>query len=49
MQPAIDLAREGFPIHPYLFGEMYTFMAPIGRCEQAREMYMPDGRAARLG
>jgi gamma-glutamyltranspeptidase / glutathione hydrolase len=44
MAPAIELARDGFPIHPYLYGEgMYPYMAAIGRSQEAREMYMPDG------
>jgi gamma-glutamyltranspeptidase/glutathione hydrolase len=43
MAPAIEYAREGFEIHPFLYGEMYEMMAKIGRTPEGREMYMPDG------
>jgi gamma-glutamyltranspeptidase / glutathione hydrolase len=49
MAPAIELARDGFPIHPYLFGEMYLFMKAIGRSAQGREIYLPDGPLLGVG
>jgi gamma-glutamyltranspeptidase / glutathione hydrolase len=49
MQPAIDLARNGFPVHPYLFGEMYVYMKSIGRSDQGREIYLPDGPLLGVG
>jgi gamma-glutamyltranspeptidase/glutathione hydrolase len=49
MAPAIELARDGFPVHPYLFGEMYLYMKAIGRSEQGREIYLPDGPLLGVG
>ena len=49
MAPAIELARDGFPIHPYLFGEMYLYMKAIGRSAQGREIYLPDGALLGVG
>lgn len=43
MAPAIALARDGFPVHPFLFGEMFEHAATIGVSEQGREVFMPDG------
>ncbi|KID28355.1 Gamma-glutamyltranspeptidase [Prauserella sp. Am3] len=43
LAPAVQLAHEGFPVHPYLFGELYTHRAELGAHPQAREAYLPHG------
>lgn len=43
MKTAIRYAREGFEIHPFLYGEMFTQLNTIGLTEQGREIYMPKG------
>jgi gamma-glutamyltranspeptidase/glutathione hydrolase len=43
MRHAIELAYEGFPIHPFLYGEMFTMCASLGLTPEGRSMYMPEG------
>lgn len=43
LAPAIDAAREGFAVSPYLFGEMYNARDNLGRNPESREMYFRDG------
>jgi gamma-glutamyltranspeptidase/glutathione hydrolase len=43
LQPGIDLARDGFAVNPYLFGEMYARRAELGAHEQSREVFLPSG------
>ncbi|MHA6627872.1 gamma-glutamyltransferase [Pseudonocardia sichuanensis] len=43
LQPGIELARDGFAVNPYLFGEMYARRAELGAHEQAREAFLPGG------
>jgi gamma-glutamyltranspeptidase/glutathione hydrolase len=43
MAPAIRYAREGFRIHPFLYGEMFSQLATLGVTPQGREIYMPQG------
>lgn len=43
LAPAIDAAREGFAVSPYLFGEMYNARQNLGRNPESREMYFRDG------
>jgi gamma-glutamyltranspeptidase/glutathione hydrolase len=43
MAPAIHFARNGFPIHPFLFGEMFEQLDNIGLTETGRRIYQPDG------
>ncbi len=43
MAAAIEYARDGFEIHPFLYGEMYEQVMMIGRTAEGREMYMPEG------
>lgn len=43
LEPAIDVAREGFAVSPYLFGELYHARENLGRHPQSREMYFRDG------
>lgn len=40
---AIAYARDGFEIHPFLWGEMFTSMNTLGASEQGREIFFPDG------
>lgn len=43
LEPAIDVAREGFAVSPYLFGEMYHARENLGRNSQSREIFFKDG------
>lgn len=43
MSPAIEFAEEGFEVHPFLFGVMFEMVEQIGKTEEGRETYMPDG------
>jgi gamma-glutamyltranspeptidase/glutathione hydrolase len=43
MAPAIRYAREGFPIHPFLYGLMFTQMEDLGATEDGRKVYFPQG------
>ncbi len=43
LAPSIRLAREGFPIHPFLYGEMFAQLDSIGLTEAGRRIFMPDG------
>lgn len=40
---AIAYARDGFEIHPFLWGEMFVETNMIGRSEQGREIFFPAG------
>ncbi|MGE0555921.1 MAG: gamma-glutamyltransferase [Gemmatimonadales bacterium] len=42
MAPAIRHAREGFPIHPFLYGIMYEQMEHLGAVEEGRAVYFPE-------
>ncbi|MEO8450796.1 MAG: gamma-glutamyltransferase, partial [Gemmatimonadota bacterium] len=43
VRPAIDMARNGFTIHPFLFGEMFSQLDTIGVTPEGRRIYMPEG------
>ena len=43
VEPAIGLARDGFPVHPFLWGYAFTQCALIGRSDTGRAMFFPDG------
>lgn len=43
LEPAIDVAREGFAVSPYLFGEMYGARENLGRHAQSREIFFREG------
>ncbi|MEV5300960.1 gamma-glutamyltransferase [Amycolatopsis methanolica] len=43
LRDAIQVARDGFAVNPYLFGEMYAHRAELGCHEQAREAFLPGG------
>lgn len=40
---AIEYARDGFEIHPFLWGEMFSSMNMLGRSDQGREIFFPTG------
>lgn len=41
--PAVKLAREGFPIYPFLYGMMFEQAGTIGLTAEGRDVYMPKG------
>jgi gamma-glutamyltranspeptidase/glutathione hydrolase len=43
LRDGIELARDGFEVNPFLFGEMYAHRAELGSHEQGREAFLPDG------
>ena len=43
LAPAIHIAREGFPIYPFLYGMMFEQAARIGLYPEGREIYFRDG------
>ncbi|QIB66982.1 hypothetical protein G3T16_17895 [Kineobactrum salinum] len=49
MAAAIHYAREGFEIHPFLFGEMFVMLEQIGTNPQGREVFMPGRRLVQPG
>jgi len=49
MAPAIHYARNGFEIHPFLWGEMFVEHAGLGVHPEAREMYFDNGRLLNPG
>lgn len=40
---AIAYARDGFEIHPFLWGEMFTTSHMLGISDQGREIFLPAG------
>ena len=42
MAPAIHYAREGFEIHPFLWGEMFIESAALGAVDFSRDVYFRD-------
>jgi gamma-glutamyltranspeptidase/glutathione hydrolase len=40
---AIAYARDGFEIHPFLWGEMFTMANTLGSTDTGREIYFPKG------
>lgn len=49
MAPAIHYARNGFDIHPFLWGEMFVEHAGLGVHPEAREIYFDNGRLLNTG
>lgn len=43
MRPAITYARDGFPIYPFLYAEMFAQLDTIGLSPTGRGIYMPQG------
>ena len=49
MEAAIDYARDGFEIHPFLWGEIFTEYSRIGRTAQGREIFSRNNTLPRPG
>ena len=49
MEAAIGYAREGFEIHPFLWGEIFVEYAKIGRTPQGREIFSRNDTLPRPG
>lgn len=47
MAPAIRYAREGFEMHPFLWGEIFMESEKIGRSDAGLKIYMPDNAIPR--
>lgn len=43
MRAAIRYARDGFPIYPFLYAEMFAQLDTIGLSPTGRSIYMPNG------
>nr|WP_316640440.1 gamma-glutamyltransferase [uncultured Roseateles sp.] len=43
LQPAIEIARLGFPVYPFLYGMMFEQAGKIGLTQEGRDIYMPQG------
>lgn len=46
---AIAYAREGFEVHSFLYGEMFMMANTLGRGDQGREIFFPDGALVEPG
>lgn len=42
LAPAIEIARDGFPIYPFLYGMMFEQVAKLGLYPEGRETYFKD-------
>jgi gamma-glutamyltranspeptidase/glutathione hydrolase len=49
MTAAIEYARDGFEMHPFLWGEIFTQAHMLGLTEQGREVYLPNKALPRPG
>ena len=49
MEAAIGYARDGFEIHPFLWGEIFTEYARIGRTPEGREIFSRNNTLPRPG
>jgi gamma-glutamyltranspeptidase / glutathione hydrolase len=49
MAAAIELARDGFEIHPFLYGEMFSQCHVLGKHAEGREIFMPEGTLLDVG
>ena len=49
LAPAIRYAREGFEIHPFLWGEMFVQCHLLGSTAEGREIFMPNKALPRPG
>ncbi len=49
MAAAIHYAREGFEIHHFLWGEMFTQCHLLGRTKEGREIFMPKNSLPKPG
>ena len=49
MSTAIELARDGFEIHPFLYGEMFAQCHLLGKYPEGRQIFMPEGCLLNVG
>ncbi|WP_370588899.1 gamma-glutamyltransferase [Pseudonocardia sp. C8] len=49
LDPAIRVARDGFPVGPYLYGEVYANRTVLGSHPQGREVFLPAGSLVEPG
>ena len=49
MKAAITYAREGFEIHPFLWGEIFVQCQTLGKTAAGREIFMPNKALPRPG
>lgn len=47
--PAIELASEGFEVHPFLYGMAFEQVGTLGRHPEGRELFFPEGRLIEVG
>ncbi|MBK1787280.1 gamma-glutamyltransferase family protein [Prauserella cavernicola] len=47
--PAIELARDGFDVYPFLYGMAFEQIGTLGRYPGGRELFFPDGRLIEVG
>jgi gamma-glutamyltranspeptidase / glutathione hydrolase len=47
--PAVELAREGFEVHPFLYGMAFEQIDTLGRYPEGRSMFFPDGGLIEVG
>ena len=49
LAPAIHYARNGFEIHPFLWGEIFMMLDILGGNPQSREIYLPNNVVVKPG
>jgi len=49
ISPAIEFARDGFEVHPFLYAESFEMAHKIGHTESGRRVYMSDGHLPEPG
>ncbi|HEX2529119.1 MAG TPA: gamma-glutamyltransferase [Geminicoccus sp.] len=49
LRPAINYARNGFPVHPRVAFDWAGDVAVIGKTEAGRRFYLPNGRSPMVG
>lgn len=49
LEPAINVARDGFELNPYLYGIVYGHLENLGTHEQGREVFWPQGELLQPG
>jgi gamma-glutamyltranspeptidase/glutathione hydrolase len=47
--PAIELASQGFEVHPFLYGMAFEHIGSLGRYPGGRETFFRDGRLIEVG
>lgn len=49
ISPAIEFARDGFEVHPFLYAELFEMAHKVGHTEAGRRVYMSDGHLPEPG